>query len=451
MINVLKRWCAIFFGLVWPLVAPVGVSELHAEVTLEIFRAQAEKIPIGLLPIQTQGISEEKEQFVRTTLLKDLHRSQVFRPVEMTGPKWVFSDVPSSQQAKLLGGEGVQAAVWGRLVRTSKHYRLDGYVYDVATGSPILERRYIGQLRSEERQLRLMIHRFADEIVYRFTGERGMAQSRIAYVSDRTGFKEIHIMDYDGFHARRITGDRSIALTPRWSPDGRFLAYVSYKDGQPNIYLHELVTASRLKLVSFSGMAISPAWSPSGDQVAFTSTKTGNAEIYVANVAGLAGRMRKAALGSVSVRRLTFSRSDDLSPAWSPTGQQVVFTSDRGGTPQIYVMNADGGNVRRLTFKGNYNTSPVWSPNGDWIAYTCRLKGRLRLCLISPDGQSMQQVTQGAWDDEAPFWSPNGRYLIFSSRRDGESHLFIVTAGGRDMEQLTFTAANETVPGWSLN
>ena len=422
-----------------------SIKTLQAEVTLEIFKAEAEKIVVGLLPFQTQNVTEQNLRLVREILLKDLYRSQVFRPMEMTDPKRKFSNTPLPEEIKPLGSEGIQAVIWGRLIHTPKDYRFDGYVYDAPTGASILERRYVGQLQPPEKQLRLIIHRFADEVVYRFTGERGIAQSRIAYVSDQSGAKEIYIMDYDGYDPRRITGDRSIALTPRWSPDGLFLAYVTYKDGQPSIYVHELVTARRVKLVAFPGLNISPAWSPGGERLAFSSTKEGNAEIYVVD---LPDPMKG---NSAQARRLTFALGDDLSPTWSPTGQQIAFISDRGGTPQVYVMNADGSNVRRLTFEGNYNTSPAWSPKGDWVAYTCRRDDYLKLCLVSPDGQSMVQITDGPWDDEAPSWSPNGRSLVFSSMREGKSHLYLITAGGKDEEQLTFTMANEIVPNWSSN
>jgi TolB protein len=436
-------------GLILAMTIVGGMKVLQAEVTLEIFRTEAEKIAIGLLPFHTQDIGDQDLRLIREILLKDLYRSQIFRPMEITDPKRKFSKIPLPEEIKPLGQEGIQSAIWGKLVRTPKDYRFDGHVYDVPTGASILERRYVGQLNPPERQLRLIAHRFSDEVVYRFTGERGIAQTRIAYVSDQSGAKEIYIMDYDGYEPRRITGDRSIALTPRWSPDGRFLAYVSYKDGHPSIYLHELVTARRMKLVAFAGLNISPAWSPHGKQMAFATTKDGNAEIYVVDLPDRIGETGQPP--KVEARRLTFSLGDDLSPTWSPTGQQIAFTSDRGGTPQIYVMNEDGSNVRRLTFEGNYNTGPAWSPKGDWIAYTCRRDDYLKLCLISPDGQSMLQITGGPWDDEAPSWSPNGRYLVFSSRREGKSHLYLITAGGRDEEQLTFTGANEIVPGWSWN
>lgn len=446
------QWQRVVIGLVVLATLMWGIRTLRAEVTLEIFRAEADKISVGLLPSLTQDIPQQDSRLVWEVLMKDLYRSQVFRPREVNDPNWKFSNVPTPEEIKPLGGEGIQAVIWGKLIRTPRDYRFDGHVYDVPSGATILERRYVGQLQPAEKQFRLIVHRFADETVYRFTGERGIAQTRIAYTSDQTGFKEIYVMDYDGFDPRRITGDRSIALTPRWSPDGQFLAYLTYKDGQPGIYLHELATARRAKLVAFPGLNYSPAWSPGGEQIAFATTKDGNSEIYVVKMpewGGEAGQPPRP--GSQQAERLTFSLGDDLSPTWSPTGQQIAFTSDRGGTPQIYVMSKDGSNVRRLTFEGNYNTSPAWSPKGDWISYTCRRETYHKICLISPDGQTMLQITDGPWDDEAASWSPNGRYLVFSSMRQGKNHLFLITAGGKDEEQLTSTTANEIVPAWSWN
>ena len=441
----------IITGLLFLPLMVCGVGQVRAEVTLEIIRTGAEKIPVGILPIRFQGIPAPQEQTFYEILRKDLNSSRVIQPVKISGTQWKFQNPPGSKQIKLLNAQGVVGAVWAGLHKTPKDYRLDGYSFDVSTGKPILERRYIGQLRSAERQIRLMIHRFADELVYRFTGERGIAQTRIAYTSDQTGYKEIYIMDYDGYHPRRITGDRSIALTPRWSPDNRFLAYVSYRDGQPNITIHELATARRIRLTKFPGMTISPNWSPQGDRIAFVGTRDGNTEIYVADVTGLTQRMGGADHASDSVRRITFSRADDISPSWSPTGQQIAFTSNRGGTPQIYLMNTDGTSVRRLTFEGSYNTTPAWSPRGDWVAYTCRRERTLKICLISPDGRALLHVTDGPQDDEAPSWSPDGRSLVFSSMRRGESHLYMITSGGRDEEQLTHTAFDEWAPGWSWN
>jgi len=286
---------------------------------------------------------------------------------------------------------------------------------------------------------RYIAHRFADDIVYQFTGERGIAQSRIAYVSDQTRQKELYLMDYDGANPQRITGDHSLSLSPHWTPDGRWLTYLCYRSGNPDICGIDITQNRRWKLVTFSGLNLSPVWSPDGEWMALaTNHGVENLELFLFD---------RAAQKS---RRLTFSLGDDLSPSWSPTGRQLVFTSDRGGSPQLYIMDADGANVRRLTYQGDYNTSPTWSPKGEWIAYTCRRNGRMRLCLITPDGRTGGILTtDGAWDDESPTWSPNGRHLLFTSNRGGSYQLFLIQKDGTGLEPITQGGGNLIMPAWS--
>ena len=91
------------------------------------------------------------------------------------------------------------------------------------------------------------------------------------------------------------------------------------------------------------------------------SSKDGNPEIYLLNPDS--GKVQK---------RLTRNWGIDTSAAWSPDGKQIAFVSDRHGSPQIWVMNADGSGQRRLTFKGDYNQTPDWNPKEGLIAFTAR-------------------------------------------------------------------------------
>ena len=150
--------------------------------------------------------------------------------------------------------------------------------------------------------------------------------------------------------------------------------------------------------------------------------------------------------------KLTFHKSADLSPTWSPNGREIAFTSDRGGRPQIYVMSADGSNVRRLTFEGEYNAAPAWSPRGNWIVYVCKLPDQgFKLCRITPDGQKRVQITSGRKKemDDSPSWAPDGRHLVFSSTRGGTSHIYMVNMDGTGLEKLTSGGMHHSSPSWS--
>jgi TolB protein len=406
---------------------------MATEVFLDIHRSGFQRIPVAILKFQN-SIEDEVLRQIDSVLRQDLEFSQVFDlrdPDGLESPKEGPNNASLAQAAKV----GVQGIVWGRLSRRGEELTLEAYVYETAKGQQIVATRIVAGARS----VRGIAHRLADKMVFAFTGEKGIAESRIAYVSDVSGSKEAYVMDYDGAGETRVTADRSILISPRWSPDGKRLVYTSYRQGNPDIYLLSLDTGARSRLVAFPNLNISAAFSPQGDRIAFASSKEGNEEIYTIDPSGK------------NLKRLTFNTGDDLSPSWSPTGTQIAFTSDRGGTPQIYVMDANGGNVRRLTFEGDYNTSAIWSPKGDWIAYAC-MNGerRIHICLMTPDGQTGKLLTEGGdWDDESPSWAPNGRDIVYTSNREGKGNIYIIHLDGTGLKRLTFNDGNNTSPAWS--
>src|SRR5208282_1369267 len=105
--------------------------------------------------------------------------------------------------------------------------------------------------------------------------------------------------------------------------------------------------------------------------------------------------------------QLTDTAAIDTSPCYSPDGAQIVFNSDRGGSQQLYVMNADGSNPHRISFgDGKYGT-PVWSPRSDMIAFTKISGGKFSIGVMRPDGSGERLLTE-SYLDEGPSWSPNG-------------------------------------------
>lgn len=414
-----------------------GAASDAADIFLGTSRSGFEKIPLMIIPFQGTAENGEHLRLAETVLQADLTRSQFFQMVESSKIELSLTPTGAPEAATIARASklGVQALAWARLYSRGDEWILESYAYETAKGEQVFGVKIIG----DRKTVRAMAHRFSDKLVLQFTGEKGIAQTKVAYVSDLSGRKEIYIMDYDGANEMRVTGDRSIVISPRWSFDANQIMYTSYRDGNPDIYFLELNNGRRKKMVSFPGLNFSAAWSPAGDRVAFATTKDGNAEIYSIQPDGS------------DMKRLTFNTADDLSPTWSPTGKQIAFTSDRGGGPQIYVMDADGSNVQRLTFNGDYNTSPSWSPKGDWIAYTCRNEEkRLKICADRVDGQQSLRITEsGPWDDESPSWALNGRDLIFTSNRAGKNQIFSIHAEGTGLVRLTSNTANNTSPSWS--
>jgi TolB protein len=326
----------------------------------------------------------------------------------------------------------VQSVVHGSVQRLGDKIRIDCALFDVES-----ESRIVGKYYSDvPNMLRRNAHRFADEIVYRYTGKRGIAHTSIAYVKGIGKTKEIHIMDYDGYNSYRLTYDKSIALSPAWSPDGKRIAFTSYKDRNPDVHMIDLGEREYRRISGFIGLNTTPVFSPDGKTLALTLSKDGNPEIYLCEVK------------SGKLTRLTRNSRIDTSPAWSPNGREIAFVSDRSGHPQIYVMDREGQNLRRLTYSGYYNTSPAWSPKGEKIAYVSMVSGRGEIFIVNPFGTDARRVTYNGGNED-PCWSPDGRYLAFSSKQAGVKDIHLMRADGSGRKRVTFGGGDNMAPSWS--
>ena len=157
-------------------------------------------------------------------------------------------------------------------------------------------------------------------------------------------------------------------------------------------------------------------------------------------------------LSTRRVSQFTTHPSIDTSPCYSPDGRRVVFNSDRGGKPQLYVMGANGGKAKRISFGDGRYSTPVWSPRGDLIAFTKILGGRFYIGVMRPDGGGERLLAEG-FKVEGPTWSPNGRVLMFfrqgpSGKGGGQPKLFTIDLTGYNERQIK-TPNFASDPAWS--
>lgn len=435
----MRAWGCSASAMVLLFGAVVGLVQSGTQdVAIDVTRSDYEKIPIGLFGVQSaEALDRQAAQFM-DVLRADLKRSLVFSLMDVSkyGVKLNGELGKNLKQLKEVADSGVTVLVWGAMTARDSDLVLDGYVYDAGGGESMVGKRYAGAPPT----LRLMAHRLADELVNRYTGEAGIARTKIAFISEQGKSRELYVMDYDGNAPRQLTADGFLTLMPRWSPDRKYLYYTSYREDRTRQEIHrlEVATGKRQILVSDGGLNMTPAVSPDGARLAFASSRTGNTEIFVLD------QVRNV------TQQVTVHPGGDLSPTWAPTGQEMAFTSDRSGRPQIYLMSADGSNVRRLTYEGDYNAAPAWSPRGNWIAHVCRTETRqFKLCLTSPDGQKRRQLTTGNSIDDAPSWAPDGRHLVFSSVADGKSHVYMINVDGSGLERLTSGGVYHSDPAWS--
>jgi TolB protein len=149
-----------------------------------------------------------------------------------------------------------------------------------------------------------------------------------------------------------------------------------------------------------------------------------------------------------NLQRLTNNPAIDASPTWSPTGTQIAFTSDRTGTPQIWVMGTDGLQQRQISHEG-YADRPTWSaaPFNE-VAYTARTGPGNDIKILELSTGQVRQLTFGEGSNESPTFAPNGRHLAFMSTRAGKAQIFTIARDGKDLRQVT-KAGNNAQPDWS--
>jgi TolB protein len=288
-------------------------------------------------------------------------------------------------------------------------------------------------------------HRFADEIILRLGGGiNGIAETKIYFVSSRTGTKEIWAMDYDGQNQHAITHLGSISLSPRISPDNTRLAFASLgREGWSiRMYSLELDRPVAFPAGAAGGGNQSPAWSADGSRIAFSSSRTGDPEIWVADASG------------ANLRRLTNFRGPDVSPTWNPrTNAQLAWVSGRTGLPQIYTMDQDGANIQRLT-DGGYAISPSWAPNGQLLTFSWNRKygpgdpGGQDIYVMDIASKHWLQVTHESGSNDFPSWAPDGRHIVFERAIGGHTEIWAMLADGTGQHQLTHTG-NNFMPNWS--
>jgi len=147
-------------------------------------------------------------------------------------------------------------------------------------------------------------------------------------------------------------------------------------------------------------------------------------------------------------RRLTDHYGIDTEPAWSPDGSKLVFTSDRGGQPQIYEISVNGGDPRRVTFEGRQNLRASYSPDGRSLALVNNFDGRYRIGLLDLASGEMRVLSNGPLD-ESPSFAPGGAVVIYATQGAKGAELATVSVEGSVRQSLRQSGGDVREPAWS--
>ena len=414
-----------FLGVIFFLTAGLASAQLSIEIT----GAGAHRTPIAIVPFAGEAaVGTSLTAVVRA----DLERSGLFRGLEVPP----LAPHPNENSPVNFGewrSRLADALVLGSVVtHPDGRFEVRFRVYDIVKQAPLGAIAYV----FTRDHARAAAHRVADFIYEKLTGEKGVFSTQIAYVVRRGATFELQIADADGERAQYLLRSNEPIISPVWSPDGRRIAYVSFESKKPTVYVHHLEDRRRQVVASFRGSNSAPAWSPDGRTIAAVLSVDGGSQIYLINADGSGQR-----------RRISNSNSIDTEPRYSSDGKFLYFTSDRGGSPQIYRMSATGGEAQRVTFEGSYYVTPRPSPDGRVLAYVTRNSGKFQVALLDLSNRQVQVITDSD-RDESPSFAPNGRMILLATVIGGRGVLSAVSSDGRIKQRLPYAGGDVREPAW---
>jgi len=353
-------------------------------------------------------------------------------------PSGVFS-VPGDIKPEEWKAPGLAAQyiAYGSLSLTNNRFSATGRLRDLGTPQDFFGSNFSG-FSDEEESARVVAHNYADRILEQLGFGKGIARTQIAFVSNRSGNKEIWVMDYDGNNPHRLTSTGTIAITPSWSPVDDRVAYTAWRPG-PQVEITS-VSGGRQAFAQPGGVAnYLPSWSPDGKSIVYSTGRDGDTEIYLADADGK------------NAKRLTKSKGIDTSPVFNPaTGRRIAFVSSRSGRPQIYTMSFDGTDVQQVTDEESDAQNPAYSPDGKMIAFAWQKpRTGFDIFLYDTVTQRFTQLTESAGNNERPSWAPDGKHIAFQSNRSGTTQIYAMTVDGKKVRPLTNTSGINEGPTWS--
>ena len=408
---------SFIYKLIFTFLVCVFSSVAMAELELRISKTSDDGIPIYLanIPGGANGIIEA-----------DLKRSGRFTVINRSK----INNMPA--YGSNLNG-GAYANIADYIVRGKP---LNGGL-EVELTSTSDNAKTIYKISSNSNERRVA-HQAADKIYEKITRKKGAFDTRLAYVTvtnktSKNRVFKLYVADSDGHRPNAILTSRLPVMSPAWSPNAQQLAYVSFEENTSAIYVQNIFTGQKRKISARDGINGAPAWSPDGNRLAMSLSISGSPDIYIANV------------NNGQLKRVTTSDAIDTEPSWSGTNS-IVFTSNRGGSAQLYRISASGGAAQRLTFDGKYNSAADVANKK--IAFVKGNGGSFNIALRAIDSSGADTLSNGQLD-ESPTLSPNGAMVAYTTLKNGDNTLAVVSDNAKSRQFLTSPVGDVREPAWS--
>ena len=404
-------------------------TTVQAELKIEITEGVVDGVPITVLPFagEPQDIPRNYSQIIASNLaysgLFNILDIQSFSQLVQPGDTTDYEAWLTNGAEKIVSG-----SVDGDVLTV----RLDDAVKAIKSKE--------WKLSLKDNPLKAVAHYASDLIYEEIAGVAGIFSTRLAFVSsERLGPKKrrfyLNIADADGQNVTTIYSSDTTLMSPTWSPDYKNLAYVSYENNEPQIFIQVLSSSERSNLSDIIGPANTPAWSDDNNQLSFVASRNDNSDIYIYR------------FDTQRIIRVTQSLAIDTEPAWIGN-DALVFTSDRGGTPQLYQASLADGSITRLSFEGNYNADADVSSDNTKLAYIGERGAGFSVVIRDLNDDSELALSFGNLD-ERPRFAPNGYLLSYITTQYGKSALGLLTIDGALGKLIPVEADNIRGISWS--
>ena len=266
--------------------------------------------------------------------------------------------------------------------------------------------------------------------------------SKLAFVSDRDGNREIYALDliwmdgytqWEGRNLTNITQTAGHDWTPKFSPTNEKIVFTTYFPATDNydVFIMNADGSDKQNLTNSPYYEKHPQFSPDGSFIIFQAWQKGKMEIFFSNL-----------LDGNIINLTKNTASHDIIPqgnAFSPDEQEIVFTSERDGNRNIYIMNTDGTNQIQLTDHSAADYEPVYSPDGLSIIFTSERDGNKEIYIMNNNGLNLKNLSNNPADDWNPRYYPDNHKIVFQSLRDGPANweIYMMTVEGKRQTNLT--------------
>lgn len=394
-----------------------------------VLKIDINKQSINTMPIVVADFSGVDNGFAKV-IRNDLSHAGYFK---VTQDSQIIDNVVDFAKFKK---QNIEAVIFGRVSKEDGNFIVNVFVYDSWTQKSL----YSKKINIGKKMTRRAAHFISDRVHFALLGEEGFFDSNIAYISIDKHSKlpyKLLVVDSDGFNPQVVVQSKEPIMTPRWSPNNKFLAYVSFASGKSRVYVQSVFNSKYfIKLPMFDGIASSPSWHPDGKSLLLTLSKNGNQDIY------------QYFLGSEKLQRITTHSGIDTEASFSHDGKKIVWTSNRLGRAQIYIKDLNTNAIKKLPIYGNYSMNASFSPDDKKIILIHAQGGSQTVSEFELATNDLVALTTNKLD-ESPSYAPSGKMVIYSYNKYNKTSLSVVSTTGLFGFKLSDGTKEFREPTWS--